>query len=302
VHEAVAHGQGASAADKPQAAVERILRIPNRYRRFTVERPELPRRFGIGDALLAQLLDLGVPHADDRFDRLDLENIGLALRLPCPRNTAMRWWARALSESRVDRSADTLLLRAWCPAPGHPGECGLTIAPELSGAVVAQGESEPAGVWFKLSASRSELAWVFGPPLTGLFERARSLEFHLLPPALNADLGFLASTGLADCQLATAFLVSKAADLGLPVRAASGIFIARPYPTEHHWIECRVDDGRWLAADPFLLNALRMWGIIDGPEWTIDWSPHSLLWRTGTPITRLVTHGGHRAPYLLTVA
>jgi hypothetical protein len=299
--ETATNGFPMSDAEPPKAAMARVLRVPDRYRRFTVQRSELARRHGISDAILVQLLHLGLPCRDGKFDRLDLDNIGLALRLPCSRNTAMRWWSRSLRESSIKPPADTLLMRAQCPAPGHSGECGFALAPELADALVSQGRQAPSGAWFKLCVSLKAPLWVFGPPFTELFEQVLPLQFHLIPPVLANDLDFLTSTGLADCELATAFLVNQAAELGLQVRAASGIFVARPYPVEHCWIECRVDDGRWLAADPFLINALRRWGIIDGPEWSADWSLQSVLWRTGTAFGHLVMHGDRAAPYLITV-
>ena len=285
----------------PAAAVARVLRVPDRYRRFAVHESAVAELYGISVEFLVQLLDLGLPSRACRFDRLDLDNIGLALRLPCSRNRAMRWWSRSLADSRSRPLADTLSVRARCPVPGHPGACDFALAAELADTLIARKEQADGAVWFKIRVSLAASTWVFGPPFTELFQRVLPLEFHLLPSPLADDLGFLASTGLANCYLATAFLVSEATKLGLPVRSAEGIFVANPYPVEHSWIECRVDAERWMAADPFLLNAFRRWGIIEDPEWTIDQSLQSVLWRIEARTGRLVTHSGLVAPYLLTV-
>jgi hypothetical protein len=286
----------------PAAAVARVLRVPNKYRRFTVHKSAVADLYGTSEEFLAQLLDFGLPCHGGKFDRLDLDNIGLALRLPCARNKAMRWWSRSLIQSRVRPLADMVRVQARCPLPGHPGDCDFALAAELADSLIAQEQQDPSAVWFTIRVSLTSSTWTFGSPFSDLFKRVLPLEFHLLPWPLDEDLGFLASTGLAECQLATMFLVSEAAELGLPVRAARGIFVANPYPVEHSWIECRVDDDRWVAADPFLLNAFRRWGIIDDPEWTIDSSMQSVLWRTGAPSGHLVTHAGDPAHYLLTVA
>jgi hypothetical protein len=285
----------------PATAVAKVLRVPDRYRRFTVPKSSAAQLYGVSEELLAELLCLGLPCCGGRFDRLDLDNIGLALRLPCSRNKAMRWWSRSLAQSRVRPLADTVQILARCPFPRHPGDCNFALAAELADTLIAREEQESSAVSFKVRISLSSSTWVFGPAFSDLFKRVLPLEFHLLPPPLTEDLGFVTSTGLAECQLATVYLVSEAAALGLPVRAARGIFVANPYPVEHSWIECRVDDGRWVAADPFLLNAFLRWGIISAPEWTIDSSPQGVVWRTGAPEGRLVTHGGQPTPYLMTV-
>lgn len=284
-----------------QSAVARVLRVPTVYRKFSVLQSALADLYGISEGLLTELLDLGLPHRRGRFDRLDLDNIGLALRLPCTRNKAMRWWSRSLTQSRTKPVAGTLRIQARCPQPGHSGECGFALASELADRLVAAQEPGPFTAWFTVRASLTAATWTFRAPFSDLFRRVLPLEFHLLPWPLANDLRFLASTGLAECRLATAFLVREADEFGLPVRAARGIFVANPYPVEHSWIDCFVDDGRWLAADPFLLNAFLKWGIVDRQEWAIDSSLQSVLWRTGAPEGGLVTHRGNPAPYVLTV-
>lgn len=283
-----------------QDAVARVLRVPTAYRKFSVPQSALADLYGISGGLLTELLDLGLPSRRGQFDRLDLDNVGLALRLPCARNKAMRWWSRSLTQSRARPLAQTLRIQARCPLPGHPGECDFALADELTDSLAAEEEPGPLTAWFTVRVSLTAATWTFGAPFSDLFRRVLPLEFHLLPWPLANDLDFLAETGLAECRLATAFLVREAGGLGLPVRSARGIFVANPYPVEHSWIECRVDDGRWLAADPFLLNAFRKWGIVDGQEWAIDASLQSVLWRTGAPEGGLVTHRGDPAPYVLT--
>lgn len=287
----------------PQAAaqaVAKLLRVPGAHRRFTVARAAVRRGHGIGEELLDQLLDLGLPHDGDTFDRLDLDNAGLSLGLECPRRTAMRWWSRALMGSGTGTGAASVSVTANCPSPGHAGDCEFSLAGEAAGALAAEDLAGPGRRRYTLTAACGRADCFFGEPFTALLDLVRPLEFHVLPHALSADLGFLAETGLADCELASAYLAREGTAMGLPVRVATGIFVAPPYPAEHCWIDCRVG-GRWLAADPFLLTALARWGVIDGAQWPGNRSLEAVLWRTGHPLGRLVTHTRQKAQYLITV-
>ena len=66
-------------------------------------------------------------------------------------------------------------------------------------------------------------------------------EGHL-PPRL-----FVMDTDLADCRLAAKHIVHTGHAMGLPVRPAQGLLLARPYPGWHTWVEFHTGTG-WLAA------------------------------------------------------
>ncbi|MBR7831787.1 transglutaminase domain-containing protein [Actinospica durhamensis] len=277
-------------------AVEKTLRIPDSHRDFTVPAADAARVHRFDSGLMEQLLDLGLAHrgsgAERRFDQLDLENIGIDLRLPCPRWTAMRWWSNALP-SRVEPSAMdwTLTLKVACPTRESAHECDLRYHP----AAVSAGEPE-----FALPDSAGEFRielttrWTdhrFGEAFTGLFASILPFEFHLMPQVLGHDARFAADTGLADCRQASILLAETASRTGITARRVSGLFLARPFAIWHYWIEV-LDGGRWIAADPFLLNAFIRWDVVDAGAWPVDRSPSGVLWRLPEPRGPFATHGG----------
>jgi hypothetical protein len=284
--------------------VHRIRQVPDRVRIFTEPVSDLPRVHRINSVLLTALLDLGLPHrgtgAGRRFDALDLANVGLALKLPCPRRAAMRWWSKSLLAS--DRNGAvlcTLGLGADCPAPGHTGGCEWTVHPELVAASRPGTfrEQRPGSYRFDVRLTSEE--WYFGEPFHQLVERVLPLRFHLLPYTMSHDLGFLTGTGLADCRLVTRYLVELGNGLGLPVRPAAGYFVMTPYPTFHAWAEFRAGD-RWLAADPLLLNAFAEWGIVDPRRWPPNRSLHGRFLRLGDRHCEALTHRGDPLDFVLT--
>jgi hypothetical protein len=258
----------------------RIRMVPDNVREFTESTMDSRRVHRIRPALLEQLLDLGLPHRgtgdDGHFDRWDLANVGVSLGLPCARHLAMRWWSKALADLQPGPPIGyTLELGADCPDPTHDGPCDFVLSP-LFGRAAAVRRVRP-GTW-SLDVELPRGLRLFTDPFTPLIEHAESIRFHLLPVALSQNVGFLAETKLADCRAATIHLTRLGRKMGLPVRSAVGYFVAPPYATAHAWIEFEVD-GEWWPADPFLLTALKKWGIIDPAQWPRHRSPQGLLWR-----------------------
>jgi hypothetical protein len=267
--------------------------IPDVHRRFTAT-AEAARRQRITADVLDQLLDLGLPHRgtgpDRRFDALDLENVSLALRQG-PRWSAMRWWPRSLRECAGPGDLSfRLTVRVTCPEPDDPHDCELAAHPRAVSA------ADPAGLrrlpdGFSLRLTTTPVDHVFGPPFRALVERMTPVEYHLIPEELSGDLGFVAETALADCRLAARYAVHLGEEMGLGVRLAQGLLLARPYPGWHTWVEFRTAD-RWLAADPFLLANLHRWGLLTDDEWPAHRSPAGILCRWHDDLPPLVTHRG----------
>ncbi|HEY0001747.1 MAG TPA: transglutaminase domain-containing protein [Actinoplanes sp.] len=283
--------------DEVRGIVERIRLVPDAMRTFSQTSTAATRTHRIRPELLAHLLDLGLPHRTDggelSFDEFDLSNVGVALDLPCARRMAMRWWAKALAGmvpgNRTVYSVDST---ASCPSPGHPGPCPFVLEPRVVEAMRAGSLREHAPGRYSFDVELTGRTHHFGAAFAPLVERAKAMRFHLLPinHPMAFDLGLLAETGLADCRLATKALARLADELRLPVRPAIGYLMAPPYPQAHGWIEFK-EEGRWWPADPFLLNALAGWGIVDPGLWPPDRSPEGLLWRLSERGFREIAHG-----------
>jgi len=284
---ATAPGEGAL-----PGVIRRLLLVPDSFRSFEVDAREAAKLHRIGPDLLAELLDRGLPHrggAGPRLDRLDLENVGLALRLTTPRWTAMRSWRRCLRDcSRSGPTTYRLTVRARCPQPADHG-CDLALHPRVV-ASADPGTVRRTGDGFRLDLTASAVDHRFGGPFAAVAEAVRDLDFHLLPPALATDPSFVARTRLADCVAATMMLLRAGPEHGVRLRPAVGLLLTTPFPAWHQWIE--VDTGRtWLAADPFLLGVFARWGIVNPGQWPVDRSPQGVLWRCHSDAFPLVVHG-----------
>lgn len=275
--------------------IERVSRIPARYRRFTVP-PERARRFyRVPDDVLEQLLDLGFPHRGDGdsrlFDRDDLKTVVLMLRLRSPKRAALEAMARSLvagaAAAEVPR---TVTIQTYCPRPGHAGECRFTVAPALSAAGFRRVDAQGYEGDVRLPGGERHLSLT--PAERQLFDEVCRFEFHHIPYQLNQDLGFLWDSGLADCTLANHFMASRGREMGVDVRAVTGLFLTRPFANRHFWVELR-RGAEWAQADPFYLTALVRWGVLDADAWPPHRSPLGAYWRLDlAPADQLVAHAG----------
>lgn len=276
----------------------RVLKVPGKYREFTVNAAGAARGFGIGDNLLDGLLTLGLPYetrgAALFFDILDLENLAVGLRTRSLYWHALKMWGSVLRDRRTPWASTCEVELTWtCPQPGHAGDCSFTpVADPLRDsevqAVITSGEGA-----LRLHARLSQDDTEFGDLLSPVVDRAVELDFHRLPWPLADDPAFAEATGLADCRLATRHLLRVAEAAGLTVRPAAGFFMGIPYPTPHSWLEVRTKGG-WRSADPFFLHTLQVWGLADPAQWPVHRSPCDLLWRTSDRFAEslpLIMHG-----------
>ncbi|MEW2085658.1 transglutaminase domain-containing protein [Streptomyces sp. NPDC005283] len=279
--------------------VERLWRVPDRHREFVQDAQRAAREHQIDAALLGQLTDLGLPSAGSAsgrlYDRLDLTNAALALRLPNARALAMRSWAGSLNSSDTQVALE-IEIGARCPSPGHAGPCSFDRSAALNAVPgYAPGPGTHDGVLRRRIDRQSHQCL---PELRELASLARPLQYHLLPMVLRADLGFLAETGLADCGLAALYLTQEALARGMRARSTFGFFLARPYSMEHTWTEVR-SGGAWVAIDPHLVNLLTDWSFLDASHWPPHRSIDGCVLRVADEDPDLITHYG--APTLLTL-
>ncbi len=264
-----------------QGIVGRVRLVPDRHRVFDQDEPTARRLFGL-DAFLPDLLDLGFPHraADGelRFDELDLANASLALRLPSPRYLAMRRWPRVFRAVMDDHPVRyEVEVSAECGSAESGHECDFHLPEE----VLALGAGlEGEGRVFTLHREVGATGRTGETPeeLTRLFAEVSAFQFHILPLALYGDLSFVADTSLANCELASRYLVRRAAEEGWEARRSFGLLLSSPYSLEHFWPEVRLD-GAWVAFDPYMIVSLERWGVLAPAEVPTDQAMNSAVFR-----------------------
>jgi hypothetical protein len=284
--------------DLIRQTIAAVRTVPDRLRRFEVSGQDIARLYAVPAPLLARLLDHGLPHTGGgdgrRFDRLDVENIGLGMHLRTPRRMAMRWWRHEMAAEQT----------------GGVRLCGLTVSDDtrsatgrddlvldrrvVGAACPGSVTREPDGA-FRLQVHLDNRAFTFGPDFDPLFDQGAGIRFHLLPEPLQEDIGFAREHRLADCKLATRFLVHQGRAMGVPVRGSEGLFVAGPYAIWHAWIELGVA-GEWIPADPFFLRVLAGWGFVDPAVWTPSRSPRFVLWRLDDTYVPLLRSRGRVVP------
>uniref|UniRef100_A0AAU3GRH1 Transglutaminase-like domain-containing protein n=1 Tax=Streptomyces sp. NBC_01401 TaxID=2903854 RepID=A0AAU3GRH1_9ACTN len=278
--------------------VERVRLVPDRHRVFDQDTPAAMRIFRIGTPALSDLLDLGFPHrssgGERYFDELDLANASLALRLPSPRYLAMRRWPavfRAAADDSAVRYEVEVAAECDAPEPGH--RCDFRLPAE----VLALGAEPAAGARrFTLIREVGATGRTGEVPeeLRRLFAEVSRFRFHILPLALYGDLGFIETTSLANCELASRYLVRRADEDGWEARRSFGLLFSSPYSLHHFWPEIRLD-GVWTAFDPYMIISLERWGVLAPAEVPATQVIDSAVFRVAEDWTDLVEDAGRPA-------
>jgi hypothetical protein len=277
-------------------AIEKVRRVPDRHRAFTVSPDQAQQLFRVDLDVLAQALDTGLPSrgrgTDVRLDPLDLRNLAISLGLNTPWSTAMSWWVSALDAARADAIRTCRIgVCSRCRRCTRDSACTVSVSPQL---LQAARRVEPApGARADLYATvrLAGAPEAFPPEVAAVLRSADPIEWHLIPDALITDVGFLRDTGLSDCRLMARHLRDEAHRHGLRTRPAFGLIVTAPFSREHTWVEFDVD-GRWLPADPLLFNSMARWGHLDPAWWPPTMSPLGTMWRIGEASVPLVTHDG----------
>ncbi|WP_380830807.1 transglutaminase domain-containing protein [Sphaerisporangium rhizosphaerae] len=277
--------------------VERLARVPGRYRRFVATREDATWRHGIGPEMLDALTSAGMPcervDGATRYDELDLVNVSLSLRLPSPRLMVMRGWAAAIrATAHAGPTTYTVTINAHCRHSTPDEPCSIEASTELRGNLAV---SAPRGGPLTLTRHVTAGEPRAYPDLAPFFGLIDGVRFHLLPNGLREDVGFLRETGLADCRLAAAHLVEEAASRGLLARRSFGLFLSAPYSISHSWLDLRLDD-RWVSFDPLLLNLFTGWGLLAADQWPAHRSTGDGACRLGEREFVLATHNGEALP------
>lgn len=282
-------------AEPLQGIVERVRLVPDRYRVFDQDESTARRIFGIGTPVLSELLDIGFPHhssgGERYFDELDLANASLALRLPSPRYLAMRRWPeilRAAVDDRPVRYEVDVSAECVSEVPGH--QCDFRLPAEVL-ALGAGPDSAARQFTLRRDVGGTGRTGEAPEELRRLFAEVSGFHFHILPVALYGDLSFLAATSLANCELASRYLVQRGAEDGWEVRRSFGILLSSPYSADHFWSEFRLD-GVWTAFDPHLINSLVRWGVLAPSEFSTAQILNSAFFRVADEWIDLVQDAG----------
>ncbi|GGO96024.1 transglutaminase domain-containing protein [Wenjunlia tyrosinilytica] len=266
-----------------RAVLETVFRVPDAHRNYRDGSARAREVYGIDAALLETLLSLGLPHrvmgGELLFERTDLHNISMALRIPSPYFISLQTKARSLKRA-ADRGMLEYGLRvsASCPDRGHPGPCEYVPAPELEQAATPDGVSPESPTSFTARVRLPGHFTIFDGQHAELLRLVSSWRLHILPKGLSDDLGFAQQTGLSNCVLATRLLLAAAEEHCIEARQAAGLLVSPPFATVHWWLEFRID-GAWLPADPLLLKAFADWRMLDAAEWPQHRSPSGVLMR-----------------------
>jgi hypothetical protein len=280
--------------EKAREGLEKIHRVPDKYRSFRCDEEAAARQFHISDTLGEALLDLGLPHIRSggriMYDELDLVNIGMDLRLPTVNWSATRLWIKSLrTAQRIGHPVYDFTLKTSCQSPGHAGPCDFRFEPHIEEAFQLK-EIAPGMLQFRSSPLLD--TYDFGGLLSPLIDEVQTLDFHRVPSVLARDIGFLRETRLAHCQSAALYLIEVAAKQGIDAQFCTGLFISTPFTVPHVWLEIRIDD-EWKQADPFFLNTLAQWEVVDPDDWSLSQSPRLAWLRLGSPSgidTPLIRH------------
>ena len=285
-------------------AVERVRRVPDAHRAFGKDAAFAWEQWAVDGPLLTALLDAGLPHRGRgtarTYERTDLHNVSLYLRLPSPYFTALHGTARALdlAAGRGHGHERAITVAAECPGPPHPGrDCAFTPDPGFAAAVEPGSLSTAGPGAYEARVRMPSDTTLFGPRQAALLGLVADWELYVLPGGLADDEGFTRETRLANCVVPTRVLLREAERRGIAARHAGGLLVTPPFTTLHHWVELDVD-GVWTPADPVLLRAFARWGMTDPARWPPHRAANGCLRRTRTRpdmVFPVVLHGGEPA-------
>ncbi|WP_431936229.1 transglutaminase domain-containing protein [Micromonospora sp. RP3T] len=292
------------AGDELAILLDKLRRIPDEARVFSVSRQAAWRYYFLSRDILDAAVAMGLPHTgcgeESSFDLVDVMNLALHLgRSPAAR-AARRFWSAALNRPRgAEPLHYEVQYRASCPVPGHEPPCRyqVILSPEETIHRTVGSNAEA------LAAARVALTddWPELTPAAGdLLREVSGLQFMRLPPSLRRDVDFIRRTGLADCAGSAAMLKEAGSRYGLRVRSSYGFIVVPPFSTTHHWAEIR-QDGRWVPVDPVLITAMIEWGVLDPGVWHPNRSPGLIFSRVCDSGSDLVTHDGTARPVMLTL-
>ncbi|MEU4792130.1 transglutaminase domain-containing protein [Micromonospora tulbaghiae] len=285
---------GKAADSEIAELVAPLRRVPLWPRRFAVGPRAAFDEYRLDESHLREAVSAGLPCLPitdgPLFDRFDLTNLSLGLRLRTPQRAAMRFWAGILNRPVGEVRRYEISIHARCPVPGHPGPCqfrvrtfdGAERVVRSDGAQdepLVTAEVELHNDWPELPGRLRQLVAVMSP-----------VRFYRLPESIRWDVDMMWRNRIGDCAAISAWLVRAGRRRGLIMRPSYGLIVSPPFSTPHFWAEALVDD-RWVPCDPGLIEGLERWGVNQPGSWTPDRSPGALLARLSGRCTYAASHG-----------
>jgi hypothetical protein len=269
--------------DVDAAEVERVVgklrRIPSAVRRFALTPERARADYRIDAGLLAAAMTAGLPHvfhgAVPLFDDYDLNNLSLYLRLRSPRWAVMRYWASVLGRPPGETRRYRIDYVLTCPVPGHWGECEFLCCTPGDGEQVVRGAADGTAVLLSATVDLRNDWPPLPAALVDLIGSLSGVEFFRLPDGIKWDVEFMLREKIGDCVGIARYLAVQGARRGLRTRTVFGLIVAPPYSTPHFWVEAHIR-GRWVPADPGLIQGMTSWGLLSS-GWPADRSPGAFL-------------------------
>lgn len=279
------------------AAVQRLLAVPDEHRRFTVTGLQARQQHRVPADIQEGLLAAGLPFragpAGPLFDHHDLVNVSLETGLPSAQTLGMQHWSEQLLRPPTgETDAWDIRYSFSCPERGHPGPCRVEfLTPDAGRLHEELDRPRPMHKLRHVSRVQLRRRWpALRPQMRALVAEAAHWSFAVLPRDLAQDPGFTLRTGLADCTMGARLLVEEAGRRGIPARFAMGLAVVRPFSLRHCWAEFQVD-GQWVPCDPVMVNALVRWKLLD-ESWIPDASIGSVLARLAGDNVAQAKHNG----------
>jgi hypothetical protein len=257
--------------------IQRLSRIPDKYRKFSIGAEGARRSYGIKEELLNEFARLGLSKKnggkDALYDVYDLNNISLHFKIPSLQRMAMRSWSSMLRRSEV--TAEISAEISFVPEKTEAMEqCLYKILLPQKGRVEMMGTPGESVIEI-IEKTRSN--WpAFPPEIKDLLAQIDDLDFFMLPEQIRWDVDFINETKMSECGGASKQLILKAKERNIPARQRFGLLVAQPYSTGHYWVELLVNDV-WVPADPLLIKVILMTTALDAEKWTYDKSPGAVF-------------------------
>ncbi|MDF3290311.1 transglutaminase domain-containing protein [Streptomyces silvisoli] len=275
--------------------LEKLLRIPDSEREFTVTPEGALADYQVPEELLDLLRANGLPAQPGAdcwlYDLADMLNVALHLDIGSRHRKVLGWWIRALERPCGEVVHYRMDYLPGCPLPEHAGSCHYSLLDRDGRRIKVTCEPQSRKPLHSLSFQLSQRWPTLPAPLRRLVDEVADIRFVRLHEPLRWDTDFIRVSGIGDCCGVAKLMVEEALDRGIPARMSSGRALTPPFSTGHFWAEFLIA-GQWVPLDPVLIDALIEWGVCAPTHWNRHNSLGGILARFGEYRQPLALHNG----------